>query len=110
GEVSESEREPGPSTHCRIKEQPKQRLRILGPRFRGDDSNRGSSTQIVSLARLLKVSQIRRRLVLPGRHQMAVGTEEIAVVADFDVLVVLDAHILARSEERRVGKEWRYVV
>jgi hypothetical protein len=39
--------------------------------------------------RLLEISQVGRRLVLPGGHQKAVCTQEIIILADDDVIVVL---------------------
>src|SRR4051794_19442755 len=47
------------------------------------------------LRRLLEISEIRRRLVFPGGHQVAVGAEEIVVLAELDVLVVLDTDLFA---------------
>src|SRR6266567_650195 len=41
-----------------------------------------------SLLRLLEVTQIRRRLVLSGRHQPAVGVPIIGLIADLDPIVV----------------------
>jgi hypothetical protein len=37
------------------------------------------------LFRLIEISQIRRRLVLFGWHQQAVGAQEIAILADDDM-------------------------
>src|SRR6266571_699555 len=56
---------------------------------------RDSLTFELSLRRLLEISQIRRRLVFPGGHQDAVGAEHIALLGDFDVIVVLGADALA---------------
>src|SRR5882672_9387181 len=46
------------------------------------------------LPRLIEVFQIRRRLVLPGRHQLVVGADEIVFLADPDLTVVLRANRL----------------
>src|ERR1700719_1496676 len=48
-----------------------------------------------SLPRLLEVAQIRWRLVFLGRHQQAVGAEEVDLVGDADMDVVLGADVLA---------------
>src|SRR6266581_5066112 len=39
-----------------------------------------------------EVLQVRRRLVLTGRHQLAVGAEEVVLVLDLDPRVLLCAH------------------
>src|SRR5712691_5079977 len=44
--------------------------------------------------RLIEVFQIRRRLVLPGRHQPVVCADEIVLLADLDLAVVLRANRL----------------
>jgi hypothetical protein len=41
--------------------------------------------------RVLEISQIRRRLVLLGRHQEAIGAQEIVFFANHDLRVVLGA-------------------
>jgi hypothetical protein len=46
------------------------------------------------LLRLFEISQIRRRLVLLGGHQVAVSAEEIALLADFDITVALGTDFL----------------
>src|SRR5579872_7050441 len=45
--------------------------------------------------RFLEVSQIRRRLVLLGRHQEPIRAQHIALLADDDVIVVLGAIVVA---------------
>src|SRR5713101_6888423 len=47
------------------------------------------------LPRLVEKSQIRRRLILPHRHQIAVSAQEIVLLADDDMLVALGANRLA---------------
>src|SRR5262245_450398 len=59
------------------------------PRDRGPGPSRASR----SIARLIELLQIRRRLALPGRHQKAVRTAEIALLADDDVIIGLGAEI-----------------
>ena len=44
--------------------------------------------------RLSEISQIGRRLILPGEHQQAVGAQEIVFLADDDVIVALVAIVL----------------
>src|SRR5262247_3528190 len=46
------------------------------------------------LPRLLEISQVRRRLVFLGGHQVAVRAEEIVLVPDRDVMVVLGTVVL----------------
>src|SRR6516164_84907 len=46
------------------------------------------------LPRLVEIFQVGRRLALAGRHQLAVGAEEIALLADHHVMIVLDADVL----------------
>src|ERR1700730_18195601 len=46
-----------------------------------------------SLLRFLEILQIRRRLVLLGRHQLAVGAEIIRLAADLDPGIVLRASV-----------------
>src|SRR5499427_6040020 len=41
----------------------------------------------------IEVSEVRRRLVLAQRHQVAVGAAEVAFLADDDVVVGLGAEI-----------------
>src|SRR6266446_8069405 len=48
----------------------------------------------LSLSRLLEIAQIGRRLILAGRHQVAVATHEIVLLADDDVIVVLGTIVL----------------
>src|SRR5262249_18416027 len=50
--------------------------------------------------RLVEVPQIRRRLVLLGRHQIAVRADDVVLVADAHVGVVLGAEILAPERMR----------
>src|SRR5438477_10373816 len=45
-----------------------------------------------SLLRPLEIFQIRRCLIFPGRHQVAVGAEEIILSADLDVNITLGAY------------------
>src|SRR5215475_1226374 len=45
-----------------------------------------------------EVLQVRRRLVLAGRHQLAVSAEEVVLVLDLDARVLLRAH--RRAPER----------
>src|SRR5215470_1482439 len=47
-----------------------------------------------SLPCLTEISQVRRRLVLSRRHQVAVSAHEIVLLADHDVVVVLGAIVL----------------
>src|SRR6202011_3483418 len=56
----------------------------------GDEGD-GSNRPEYALAR--ELSQIRRRLVLVGRHQVAVPAAEIELLADTDVAVGLGAKI-----------------
>src|SRR6516164_10775468 len=53
-----------------------------------------------SLLWLLEVPQIRRRLVLTGRHQYAVAAHEISVLADRDFCCILRAVKLAPIRAR----------
>src|SRR5260370_25669539 len=53
-----------------------------------------------SLLGLLEISQIRRRLVLLGGHQIAVRAQHIALVADVDELLTLGAYILDPDRPR----------
>src|SRR5579883_2278805 len=50
---------------------------------------------------LLEIAQIGRRLVLLGRHQVAVAAEEIVLLADADMIIALAAD--------HVGKPDRFV-
>src|SRR5262249_33511987 len=52
-----------------------------------------AATAGLSLARLVEMPQIRRRLVLAQRHQQAVAVDKI-VLADEHVLIALDADVL----------------
>src|SRR5262249_34368969 len=47
-----------------------------------------------SLLRLLEITQIRRRLVLAGRHEQAVGAEHVILPADADMRIVLGTDFL----------------
>src|SRR5580692_6271522 len=47
-----------------------------------------------SLPRLSEISQIRRRLILAGRHQIAVAAQEIVFLTNDDVIVVFRAVVL----------------
>src|SRR5262249_42773559 len=47
--------------------------------------------------------RIRRRLVLAGRHQLAVGAEEVVLALDLDPRVLLRAHRGAPERVRLVG-------
>src|SRR5215468_7596460 len=49
------------------------------------------------LPRLIEMAQVRRLLVLPDRHQIAIGAEEIVLLADDDVLVVGGTYVLTPS-------------
>src|SRR3954451_18217120 len=51
-----------------------------------------------------EILQVRRRLVLAGRHQLAVGAQEIVLVLDLDPRVLLRAYRRApeRARLRRV--------
>src|ERR1700722_20709985 len=53
-----------------------------------------------SLLRLLEIFQIGRRLILPGRHQIAVRTQHIALAPDVDELLALGANILDPDRPR----------
>src|SRR5258708_23422567 len=53
-----------------------------------------------SLPHLIEVSQIRRRLVLAGRHQQAIRAHEIVFLADGELLVVLAAIIFGPVRTR----------
>ena len=54
----------------------------------------------LSLSRLLEIAQIGWRLILAGRHQVAVAAHEIVLLADDDVIVVLGAIILVPAVVR----------
>src|SRR5207302_1520314 len=41
----------------------------------------------------LEIAQVRRRLTLPGRHQIAVGAEKIILAPDLDVTVAFRANL-----------------
>src|SRR5438552_16928447 len=55
-----------------------------------------------SARRLIEEFQIGRRLILAGRHQVAVAADEIVVLADHHVMVALGADIF---EPDRLGTE-----
>ena len=47
--------------------------------------------------RLLKISQVGRRLILSGRHEITIPAQEIIMLADVDVMIVLVAIVLYPS-------------
>src|SRR5262245_30515654 len=47
-----------------------------------------------------KILQVRRRLVLAGRHQLAVSAEEVVLVLDLDPRVLLRTHRRAPQRMR----------
>src|SRR5262252_9101840 len=49
------------------------------------------------LARLIEIAQIRGLLILPDRHQEAIGAQEVILLADDDMLVVGGADVFAPS-------------
>src|SRR5262249_48477594 len=57
----------------------------------------GSSTSVChsrwSLPRRIEISQIGRRLVLLGWHQMAIRAQEVVFIADVDMGIVLGANV-----------------
>src|SRR5436190_556397 len=58
------------------------------PQRRSDDGNRlrrGAANEI---------AEVRRRLVLLCRHQVAVGTEEVDLLADANIVVSFLAHVV----------------
>src|SRR5262245_25094738 len=56
--------------------------------------------------RLLEISQIRRRLAFLGRHQQAVRTQEVILIADHDLAVAFVADAFAPAWTRiRVAPE-----
>jgi hypothetical protein len=57
----------------------------------------GSDPARCGLALLIEMPQVRRLLILPDRHQQAIGAQEIILLADDDVLVVGSANILNRK-------------
>src|SRR6516165_2436571 len=58
-------------------------------------ARRSISSRLESLPRLLEILQIRRRLVLLRRHQVAVGADIVDLPADADMRIVLGADRLA---------------
>src|SRR5437660_5060676 len=77
----------------------KRRSVITGlPAFAGNDRE-GVPTRWL-FSRWFEISQIRRRLVLLGRHQEAICAQHIVLLADFDVIVVLGAVDLAPVRPR----------
>src|SRR6266511_2496972 len=52
---------------------------------------------------LLKMPQVRRRLVLPGRHQVSVGAKDVVFAADLNVAVVLLADVF--RPDRLLGRQ-----
>jgi hypothetical protein len=46
---------------------------------------------------LLKISQVRRRLILSGRHEITIPAQEIIILANVDVMVILVAIVLHPS-------------
>src|SRR5215471_15351671 len=54
-------------------------------------------TAATLLPRLIEAAQVRGLLILPDRHQEAIGAQEIILLADDDVLVVGGADVLAPS-------------
>src|SRR5258707_5396188 len=55
-----------------------------------------------SLLRPVEILQIRRRLIFAGRHQQAIGAEEVVVLADHHMRIVLAADPLA-PDRLRIG-------
>src|SRR5882724_5536990 len=51
----------------------------------------GMTSQTIRALLLLELAQVRRRLILAGRHQEAVGAEEILLLADLHLVLVLAA-------------------
>src|SRR6202023_2211209 len=66
---------------------------------RGVRSSSGRSAS--SLARLLEISQIGRRLVLLGRHQEPIPAQEIVLLADGDLPVAF-GNIILRPDRTRI--------
>src|SRR6266567_3159080 len=60
------------------------------------------SLRPASFLRLLEMPKIRRALVLPRRHQVAVGAAHVVLLADEDLLVAFRADVLA-PEIPRIG-------
>src|SRR4051812_45924461 len=56
-----------------------------------------------SLLGLPEMPQVRRRLVLARRHQIAVGAQQVILLADEDVLVVLAAGIFEPDRRWRAA-------
>src|SRR5215472_13115812 len=84
-------------------------LPIVRPRSRGS-LPRLLQLQRVSPPRLIEASQFRRRLILPGRHQGAVGPDEIALAADLHIVVdlaqVLEPERLAIAAVTARDRPW----
>src|SRR5262249_40168798 len=66
------------------------RVFTRSPRRRGPAASRQSL-----LLRLVEISQIRRRLILLRGHQVAIGAQEIILLADDHMMVVLGTNRLA---------------
>src|SRR5437773_12333328 len=67
--------------------------------MRRRDLRHGTSLATPSLLRrLLEVAQVRRRLVLLRRHQLAVAAEEVALPVNLDVTIALGAILLGPGE------------
>jgi hypothetical protein len=62
----------------------------------------GFSTDGISflLLRLIEIAQVRRRLILFHRHQVAVGAQQIALLADDHVVVAFRAVVLRPDDLR----------
>src|SRR5262249_2836623 len=58
---------------------------------------RGSTIPALPLC-LIEIAQVGRGLVLAGRHQLAIGAQEIVVLADDDMVVVLAADVLVPDD------------
>src|SRR5262249_33405282 len=56
----------------------------------------------------LEISQIRRRLVLPGGHQIAIRTQEIVFLADDDVAVVFGGVVFVPEDVAVAGIKFFY--
>jgi hypothetical protein len=46
----------------------------------------------------LEVAQVGRRLVLLGRHKVAVGAKKIVLLADADVVIAFAANLVGKPE------------
>src|SRR5262245_11934555 len=51
-----------------------------------------------SLPALLEIAQVRRRLVLAGRHQQAIRAEHVVLLPDGDVRIAFGADVLDPEE------------